>query len=367
MPQSFYHYIRPFLERFDPEKAHNLTVSTLHILEKIPGGLRLLRILAGTRLSLDDHRLAISFHGMTFSNPLMIAAGFDKNVECAKALHALGFGGVEVGGITLEPQAGHPKPRIFRVAPGVIINRCGFNNVGATIAERHLARYQNRTFPLGLNLSKNADISLEQAAEHFAVLLKQLELTADYHVINVSSPNTSGLRDLQQKEKLHDILQAVSFCSRPLFLKISPDLTLAALDDMIDLALSHKLAGIIAVNTMLDPTVKAQYGAVDLPGGVSGHNAMYRERATEFCRHIYRTSKGKLTIMAAGGVHDAHTTLEKIIAGASTVQIMSALSAHGPGLANSIKKDLILLMEKHKIGHILDCQGKDEYLSLLRP
>lgn len=364
MSHNFYsRYILPWLEKIDPERAHNTAVWLLHILERTPGGLALLARLSGNTNSLSQEpRLTISLEGLHFNSPLMVAAGWDKHGLCSRALHAMGFSAIEIGGVTLTPQPGHPRPRIFRVGPGVLINRCGFNSVGAHLLLRRLTRYRDRDFPLGINLGKNADIPLEQSAEHFATLLGLFRDAVDYYTLNVSSPNTQGLQNLQQPAHLADILQALPRNQKPLFLKISPDLSYAALDKIIDTAITHKVNGIIAVNTLLDTQVKAQYQAQNIQGGLSGNSGDYRARATAFCRYIYQQAHPQLKVIASGGVHNTYTFLEKITTGATVVQVLTALAYEGPGLAHQIKQETLAWMDREKIKHISDCVGREEYL-----
>lgn len=278
--------------------------------------------------------------GLTFPNAVGMAAGFDKNAEAIAGLFGLGFGFVEVGTVTPRPQAGNPKPRIFRLsAQEGIINRLGFNNDGIEVFLKNLAHFRkkhpNEKGLLGINIGANKDTI--DFADDYALLIPQVAPFADYITINISSPNTPGLRDLQKKqaiqslaEKLVAIRDAQSKCP-PLFVKIAPDLQDADLNDIIEALMAAKIDGVIATNTTIGHSEAEQ-------GGLSG--APLRQKSTEIVRKIAAITKGKLPIIGVGGVSDATSAKEKFEAGASLVQVYSGMIYQGPKIAQNIVKAL---------------------------
>lgn len=309
--------------------------------------------------------------GIRFPNPIGLAAGMDKNGIAIPAWQALGFGFCEIGGVTRYPQLGNPKPRLFRIPEtNALINRMGFNNCGADALAK-LRR--NRKFPLGINLGKSKQTPLEESASDFVYSLKKLWHLADFFVVNVSSPNTPGLRTLQEKQPLQSLLSALTKTNRqlaanyksiniptekPLLLKIDPDLSSAAIDDVVDLALSIPLAGLVATNTTLSRPV-----ASDKPfppnyresGGLSGQPL--RKRSTEIIRRIADQTQGKLTIIGVGGICDAESAWEKITAGAHLCQIYSGLVFQGPGLIPNIVRGLANQLQCHHMKTLRQAVG----------
>lgn len=306
--------------------------------------------------------------GIRFPNPIGLAAGMDKNGIAIPAWQALGFGFCEIGGVTRYPQLGNPKPRLFRIPESfAFINRMGFNNCGADALANALAKSpRNPKFPLGINLGKSKQTPLEKSASDFVYSLKKLWHLADFFVVNVSSPNTPGLRTLQEKQPLQSLLNAITKTNRqlavnnnesdafpagkPLLLKIDPDLSPAATDEIVDLALSIPLAGLVATNTTISrPVVSGKTFPPNYreKGGLSGQPL--RKRSTEIIRRIAGQTQGKLAIIGVGGICDAESAWEKITAGAHLCQIYSGLVFQGPGLISNIVRGLANQMQCHQM------------------
>ena len=337
--------IRPLLFRLPAETAHSLSFALLRWLHRLPGVGAVMRALCVERSPL----LAVQALGSSFANPVLLAAGFDKHATGYAALADLGFGGIEVGTITNEPQLGNPRPRLFRLsADRALLNRMGFNNCGAEQAARHLTRPRHGV--VGVNIGKTKRVPDEGAIADYVASARRLAPLADYLVVNVSSPNTPGLRDLQAADKLRPLLEAVQAALRdagarrapPLLVKIAPDLADAEILDIADLALELGLAGIVATNTTIARTglqtpvsTVAALGA----GGISG--APLRSRALEVLRLLRQRTGNRLTLVAAGGIETADDAWERLCAGASLVQIYTAFVYHGPGLPGRISRGLL--------------------------
>lgn len=329
-----YRLIRPLLFQLDPETAHNLTLRVLRLSSQLP----ITNYLLHRLFTITDPRLEVETFGVRFKNPVGLAAGYDKNGIAVKGLIALGFGHVEVGTITRLPQAGNPRPRIHRVPSSqAIINSMGFPNNGieSLKVERGAAR-------VGVNIGKGKDTPLERAAEDYCELLKRVHAVADYVTINISSPNTLNLRQLQARAMLEDLLRAVMQTRNtltprvPLLIKIAPDLSEGEIDDVIAAAELYGLDGIIATNTTVSrdgipPHVK------NLIGGLSG--VPLRARSTEVIRYL--AARTWLPIVGVGGITCAADALEKIIAGATLIQVYTGLIYSGPGLARQINQDIL--------------------------
>lgn len=351
----------PALKRVDAERAHRLTIRGLHRAERTPGGLAALRALAGP----DDERLRVHRFGLTFPNPLGVAAGLDKDAEAVAALFALGFGAVEVGTVTPRPQPGNPRPRVWRLPEeAALINAMGFPSDGAAAVRSRLV---NRHLPgvVGVNLGKNKDTPAERAGEDYAAVLAALWDVADYAVVNVSSPNTPGLRDLQRREALVEILQAVDAANqraarvhdrrpRPVLVKIAPDLDDQALDDALAGAIEGGAAGIIVSNTTIDRSL-LRGPAPDYPGGLSG--APLRERATALTREVYRRAGDRLPIIGVGGIASAADVIERLRAGASLVQLYTGFVYGGPALPGQITRDLLAYIEREGLRSVEELVG----------
>ncbi|WP_080059189.1 quinone-dependent dihydroorotate dehydrogenase [Spirosoma aerolatum] len=341
--------ILPLLFRFDAETIHHTVTTLLKFALSIPGASFLCRKL----YVLDDNRLARTVFGLTFPNPVGMAAGFDKNAELVSELSDLGFGFVEIGTVTPRPQPGNPRPRLFRLkADGGLINRMGFNNKGVAPAAERLRQFaRNRNgnpVIVGGNVGKNKDTPNENALDDYLINFRELFDAVDYFVVNVSSPNTPGLRDLQEREPLTKLLTALQQenhqhpTPKPILLKIAPDLTNGQLDDIIAIVSETKIAGVIATNTTIsraglrtEPTIVEQIGA----GGVSGRPL--RNRSTEVIRYLHQQSGGAFPIIGVGGITTAEDAQEKLKAGASLVQVYTSFIYEGPGLAKRINQQLL--------------------------
>ena len=335
--------LRPWLFRLDPETAHHLAMLAL----RVGGRAGLLRAVSGaTRPWTDPCPLARTVFGVRFPNPVGLAAGFDKDGVALAAWEALGFGFVEAGTLTAQRQPGNPRPRLFRrPEQRALINRLGFNNGGAARAAKRFAalRAAGRwpTIPVGINLGKSRATPLERATEDYVFSLGELHAYGDYFVLNVSSPNTPGLRTLQGRDELDALLRAVQKKNRsfpapkPMLVKIAPDLTEGQIEEILALATGHGLVGIVATNTTVDHSALP----ADLPaetGGLSGEPL--RRRATEIVRFV--ASRTSLPVIAVGGVADAASAREKLDAGAALVQLYTGFVYGGPTLVPQICREL---------------------------
>ena len=324
----------PLLRWFDPEDAHRLALQ----------GLKLLPV---PRARPDDHKLAVRAFGLNFPNPVGIAAGFDKNAEVPDALLRLGFGFVEVGTVTVRPQAGNPRPRLFRLERDeAIINRLGFNSEGAEPALRRLAARAHLPGIVGLNIGANKD-SADRAAD-YVKLIETFAPVASYFTINVSSPNTPGLRNLQHAQALDELLARVidarervrrNAGESPVLVKIAPDLSLAELDDVVQVARSRRVDGMVVSNTTIGrpSTLREQYRAREA-GGLSGR-PLFR-LSTRMVAETYVRVEGAFPLVGVGGIDSGGAALTKIRAGASLIQLYSALVYKGLALVENIKNDL---------------------------
>lgn len=334
--------LRPALFAVDPEKAHHAAMGALQACCRLRLPLALLRSLAGE----TPHAQRTVF-GLRFPHPLGLAAGFDKDGMALEAWEALGFGFIEAGTLTAHPQPGNPRPRLFRLPrERALINRLGFNNGGATAAAARFARARAAgrwpSIPVGINLGKSKVTPLEEAAADYAGSLEALHAYGDYFALNVSSPNTPGLRTLQNRSELDDLLRIVQARNRacgtprPLLVKIAPDLEWAQVEEIVDLAHAHGLAGIIATNTTLGRERVSGSRHAEEAGGLSGEPL--RGRATEMVRFL--TTRTKLPVIAVGGVSDAASAREKLDAGAALVQLYTGFVYGGPTLIGEICRDL---------------------------
>ena len=336
-----YRYIlKPILFRFVPEKAHNITVRLFKALLSIPGGGWLTKKMFGY----ESKNSSVTIDGLTFPNAVGLAAGFDKDGKYYHDMSKLGFGFVEIGTVTPLPQVGNPQPRLFRVpADKGIINRLGFNNDGVDAMVERIRKYGKPDHCiLGGNIGKNKVTPNDKAVEDYIICFEKLYDLVDYFVVNVSSPNTPGLRELQDKNPLSIILNALTKRNKnkkPLFLKIAPDLTEGQLDDIIDLVEETGITGLIATNTTIDRQ-ELSTPAQDIDsignGGLSG--APVTNRATEVIRYLHEKSHGSFPIIGVGGICSGQDAVDKIKAGASLVQIYSGLIYAGPDLVKEAKK-----------------------------
>lgn len=341
-----YRLIKPIFFQFDPEKVHYFVVRRLKWFhEHFPLGKTILRS------SFDYHvkGLEREVFGIKFRNPVGLAAGFDKNGEYIEALSDLGFGFIEVGTVTPLPQPGNDQPRMFRLTEDhAIINRMGFNNKGVdTLAERlRVLKAKNTGIVIGGNIGKNKNTPNEDAVSDYVKCFDRLFDVVDYFVVNVSSPNTPGLRALQEKEPLMQLLKTLqdknnkNGISRPILLKIAPDLTNEQLDDIVEIVLGTGIAGVIATNTTISR--EGLYTAPELAnetGGLSGRPLTLR--STEVIRYLSEKSNKAFPIIGVGGIHSPQDAKDKLEAGASLVQLYTGFIYEGPGLIKRICKALV--------------------------
>lgn len=340
-----YELIRPLLFRLDAERAHEIALGVLGLSSRSPGALRLLRAAYEVR----DPRLEVRAFGLRFPNPVGLAAGLDKNAVAVPALEALGFGAIEVGSVTAEPQSGNARPRLFRVREDrALINRMGFNNDGADAVAARLARHraaQAFAVPIGVNVGKSRSAPLAEARGDYERSLRAVWRHADYLVVNVSSPNTPGLRDLQASAALGDLLGTVSALRRelpprPVLLKIAPDIDESQLDDIIAAAERYELDGLVATNTTTSRT-----GLTNDPGEAGGLSGQpLAERSLELLRATrVRTA---LPIVSVGGVGSAADVLLRLRSGATLVQVYTSFVYRGPGSVGAICRELLAACER---------------------
>jgi dihydroorotate dehydrogenase len=348
----FDRFARPLLRAFDPEDAHRLALQ----------GLRLLPVPQATD---DDPKLAIRAFGLNFPNPVGIAAGFDKNAEVPGPLLRLGFGFVEIGTVTPRPQTGNPRPRLFRLdADEAVINRLGFNNEGETAALARLAARANEGGIVGVNIGANRD-SADRVADYVR-LIEAFAPVASYVTVNVSSPNTPGLRDLQQAKSLDDLLaRVIAVRDRvreragptPVLLKIAPDLTLAELDDIVGVARARRVDGMIVSNSTLGrPNLRERGKSVE-QGGLSGRPLF--ALSTRMLAETFVRAEGTFALIGAGGIDSGAAALAKIKAGASLVQLYTGLIFHGLGLVTDIKRVLTQALVRDQHEKIAELIGSD--------
>ena len=365
---SYKTFVRPFLDRLDSETWHLNVKELMHLCEFSGATLRLLQFFASGGTRVRDKKLGVTVAGVPFENPLIVGAGWDKTAKAVRALYSVGFAGVEVGSVVERPQRGNPRPRQFMVTPEVCLNSLGLNSPGMDAVFRNLIWYGRLDMPVGINLGINSDVSHEDAPRAYAAVSRKFRDNAAYFTINVSSPNTPGLRRLQNRERLEAIIQAVTESlegspggGRPLFVKISPDLATEAIDDVVRVVIDSGISGVIATNTTDNSLLKRKYGGKwkDLPGGISGNDFEYRALSTSIISHIYRITGGQVEIIGVGGVCDADSALEKLRAGAKAVQIVTGLRGEGLSVANSINRGLLRFMEENGIKNVSEITGSD--------
>ncbi|MBZ9732174.1 quinone-dependent dihydroorotate dehydrogenase [Mesorhizobium sp. CA18] len=334
---------------FDPETAHGLSIAALRC--GLPVGA------TAPRRPTHDARLKISLCGLDFPNPLGMAAGYDKNAEVPDALLGLGFGFAEVGTITPLPQAGNPKPRIFRLtADEAVINRLGFNNEGHATAEKRLAARKGRPGIVGVNIGANKD-SADRIADYERGVARFAPHTS-YLTVNISSPNTPGLRNMQAREQLGELLsrvmaaRAAAPAQPPIFLKIAPDLVEAELEDIAAEIAEKKIDGVIISNTTLARTGLRSGGVANETGGLSGKPLF--ERSTAVLARMRKLLGPSIVLIGVGGVDSAETALEKIRAGADLVQLYTGMIYAGPALPGRIVAGMARFMERERLGSIRD-------------
>ena len=342
-----YQIARPFMFMADAETAHNISLAALKI-APIP------------LLGPERPILAQTFFGLKFANPVGLAPGYDKNAEVPVEILRLGFGFTEVGTLTPLPQQGNPKPRLFRlVEDEAVINRMGFNNEGQEAAIARLRNIPDNALrgPLGINIGANKD-SADRVAD-YVIGVRNMEPLADYLTVNISSPNTPGLRALQDKAALDGLLAQVMAArtrDTPVFLKVAPDLQPADIDDIVEVSLSQGIAALIVSNTTISrPALQSRHAGE--AGGLSG--APLRDMAQQRLVDFRKASGGQLPLIGVGGIASAQDAYARIRAGASLVQIYSALVYEGPGLARRINKQLARLLQADGFANITEAIGID--------
>lgn len=339
-----YKLVKPLFFQMDPEKAHHTVTDGLRLFSKIWGSKLLLKSL----YTVSDPRLEREVFGLKFKNPVGLAAGFDKNGAYIEEMSGFGFGFIEIGTVTPRPQPGNDKPRMFRlVKDQALINRMGFNNQGADVAAGKLKYLKDRDqLIIGGNIGKNKLTPNEQAVDDYVYCFGALYDYVDYFVVNVSSPNTPGLRDLQEKEPLKHILNTLQKlneerpATKPILLKIAPDLTNSQLDDIIEIVRDTRIAGVIATNTTIARDgLRSDPKLVKEAGGVSGKPL--GKRATEVIRYLSEKSDRAFPIIGVGGIHSADDAIEKLEAGAALVQVYTGFIYEGPALVSNICKGIL--------------------------
>lgn len=384
----FYHnFIRPILFAQDAERAHDFT---LKILARV-GRDELIGNAVGKFFVAPE--LPVELFGLKFPNPIGLAAGLDKHAAAVPVWEKLGFGFCELGGVTWRAQPGNPKPRMFRVvAENAIVNRMGFNNPGAEAIAQKLSEWKKSNRwpkqPVGINLGKSKITPLEKAAEDYAHSFRALRGFANFFVINVSSPNTPGLRQLQDKSALDEILSALQEInqsavssqwsvanaaspsatdyglrttdSKPILIKIAPDLSYEAIDEILEIAAARNISGIVATNTTISRPQTNDLRAQKIyseTGGLSGKPL--RAPGTKIIRHIFKQTKGKLPVIGVGGIFSADDAWKKITAGASLIQIYTSLVFEGPGLAKKIATGLAEKLKNTGMKKLQEAVGSD--------
>lgn len=335
--------IRPILFRYDPEKIHHFTFSSIRFLNSIPGFPAIFKSI----YEVNDPRLEREVFGLKFKNPVGLAAGMDKDAKLYKELSDLGFGFIEIGTLTPKPQDGNPKKRLFRLREdSAIINRMGFNNGGVQEAVERLKKNPKGKghVLIGGNIGKNKATPNEDAVSDYEICFDALYDYVDYFVVNVSSPNTPNLRELQDKEPLTRLLQtlqdknAAKPKQKPILLKIAPDLTNEQLLDIIDIVKTTGIAGVIATNTTISREGLESENKVEM-GGLSGKPLA--KRSTEVIRFLSQKSNNAFPIIGVGGIHTPEDALEKLEAGASLIQLYTGFIYEGPGLIRDINKKIL--------------------------
>lgn len=357
--------VRPLLFLKDAEETHEQTLAFLSRIDFLAPVLE-------PFFSVSDERLQVGVGPLRFANPVGLAGGFDKNGKAIKIWPAFGFGFIEIGAVTALAQPGNPKPRLIRLPEDqALINRLGFNNEGAEAIGAHLEEVLRNgsrlKIPLGINIGRSKVVKTENAAADYLLTFERLYPFGDFFTLNVSSPNTPNLRDLQEENLLRALLAAIQTKNRelaekkrsqakPIFVKVDPDMDFAQLDAVIDVLESQQVTGIIATNATAFLREKLTVGANE-PGGLSGKPL--RERATSFIRHIYQVTRGRLPIIGVGGIFTAADAYEKIKAGATAVQILTGFVYEGPCAVKRINRGLLRLMERDGFKNISEAVGSE--------
>ncbi len=357
------HLLRPLLFLKDPEEAHEQTLAFLSRLD-------FLAPIIEPFFAVSDNRLRVELGPLSLANPVGLAGGFDKNAKSVRIWPAFGFGFMEIGAVTALAQPGNPKPRLIRLPRDeALINRLGFNNAGAEAIRAHLETIHKNggrpKIPLGINIGRSKIVDTKDAPADFLFTFEKLYPFGDFFTVNVSSPNTPNLRDLQAKNLLKNLLETIQAKSRelgakegsrakPIFVKVDPDMDFTQLDEIVEVLVSQQVTGIIATNATAFLREKL-VTPFDEPGGLSGKPL--REKATSFIRHIYKVTQGRLPIIGVGGIFTAEDAYEKIKAGATAVQILTGFVYEGPAVVKRINRGLLRLMERDGLNNISQVVG----------
>ena len=349
MFEKLYKKIFPILNFIPPELAHNLAIRFFTNFKN--------------KTNPDNLILNIKVCNLKFTNPIGLAAGFDKNGEAYDGLMRLGFGFVEIGTVTINPQFGNKKPRIFRLLEDkAIINRLGFNNIGAEKVLQNIEKYDSANGPglLGVNLGKNLDS--KELIEDYLKLLKIFNRKASYITLNVSSPNTPGLRELEQKDNLDKLVKKISLFKRknsvniPVFLKIDPDIPKNQLGDISDIVLSSRIDGVIISNTSIQRSNELISKHASEKGGISG--LPIKETSNKLLKDFYILTNGKIPLIGVGGISNGKDAYERILNGASLIQLYTSLIYKGPSIVNKIKEELVYLLKRDNYKSLDQAVGK---------
>ena len=357
--------IKPILFSMNPERAHNLAIGGLKWAARIPGALAACRAIIDVKTYPE---METDLWGIRFYHPLGLAAGLDKNAEAVEGLAACGFAFIEVGTVTPRPQPGNDKPRLFRLREDrALINRMGFNNEGSKAMAERLKRSQPFGIPIAVNIGKNKATPNERAADDYRQCLRDLYGAGDFFIVNISSPNTPDLRDLQHGESLQQLLSAVREEIRiladrveekpkPFLVKIAPDVSDEQLDAIVATAAAAEVSGIIATNTTVE-RAGLQSPLRSESGGLSGRPL--KERSTAVIRRIYEKTNGSMPIIGVGGIESGDDAYEKIRAGASLIEIYTSFIYGGPGTVRAIHERLLHLLKADGFRHISEAVGVD--------
>jgi dihydroorotate dehydrogenase len=357
--------IRPALFHKDPEDSHEMILGLLSRMEFLYGAIESI-------YKVEDERLEVKIGPLTFSNPVGLAGGFDKNAVAPKMISAFGFGFMEVGAITAQAQPGNPKPRLYRLLEDeALINRLGFNNEGAEVIATKLDQLRagggGPKIPLGMNIGRTKIVETKDAAADFLSCFEILFPHGDFFTLNVSSPNTPNLRDLQEKNLLRELLSAVQkknhdlaarakIAAKPVFVKIAPDMEFSQVDQIIEVVDEVKLNGIVATNATAFMRDKLKSIHASEPGGLSGRPIA--AMVTSFIAHIYKITRGRFPIIGVGGIFNAADAYDKIKAGANAVQIYTGWIYEGPGAVKRINQGLLRLLERDGLKNISAAVGQ---------
>ena len=349
MFEKLYKKIFPILNFIPPELAHNLAIRFFTNFKN--------------KIKTDDLILNVKVCNLKFTNPIGLAAGFDKNGKAYDGLMRLGFGFVEIGTVTINPQLGNKKPRIFRLLEDkAIINRLGFNNIGAEKVLQNIEKYDstNENGLLGVNLGKNLDS--KELIEDYVKLLKIFNRKASYITLNISSPNTPGLRELEQKDNLDKLVKKISLFKRknsvniPVFLKIDPDISKNQLGDIADIVLSSTIDGVIISNTSIHRSNELISKHANEKGGISG--LPIKDTSNKLLKDFYILTNGKIPLIGVGGISNGKDVYERILNGASLIQLYTSLIYKGPFIVNKIKEELVYLLKRDNYKSLEQAVGK---------